>query len=388
MEKAPNALRRHVAVVGKTNAGKSTLFNALTGQDVAIISPVSGTTTDPVTRAMELIPFGPIVLVDTAGLEDKSELGSRRMEKTAKILRRADAAIYVADSSDFSPEEYAKISSKIPHLLVFNREKSGKIREKYETEYPNAIFFENTPRGVEHLRQRLSDLLSSLETEPESIIADLIPGGGTVVFVIPIDSEAPKGRLILPQVQLMRDCLDNGITFHACRETELGSTLANLGHVDLVVTDSQAFKAVADIVPPTIKLTSFSILLARHKGNLRQFLDGTPHVTGLTGKSRILALEGCTHNHTHEDIGRVKIPALLREAIGAEPQFEYFCGYDFPESLENYDLAVMCGSCMLNRREILSRLDALEKANVPCTNYGLLLARLNGIFGRATEVFG
>ena len=389
-DKTPNALRKHVVLVGSTNAGKSTLFNALTGQDSAITSPSPGTTTDPVFKAMELIPYGPIVLTDTAGLGDISGLGTLRMKKTADALRRADAALYVADAASFEPAAYESFAKEeLDHLLVFT--KCDLLAESSLAElasvHPSALFFKSA-EDLDKLRQRLADLLSAKRQPEEApLIAGLVPPNSHVILVMPVDSEAPRGRLILPQVQALRDCLDHGIKATVCRELELESALSDLRRVDLVVTDSQVFGFVAQRVPDEIPLTSFSMLLARQKGNFSQLLDGIEAVSSLDDGARILMLEGCTHNTTHEDIGRVKIPAALRKRTGKRLEFEYFSGYDFPDDLSPYGMAIQCGGCMINRREIASRLSRMAREGLPVTNYGVALAWCAGILERAGKVF-
>ncbi|MFV0399076.1 MAG: [FeFe] hydrogenase H-cluster maturation GTPase HydF [Oscillospiraceae bacterium] len=389
MEKTPNFLRRHVVLVGDTNAGKSTLFNTLTGQENAIVSPTPGTTTDPVSKAMELVPYGPIVLVDTAGMGDESALGAERMRKSRMACRRADAAIYVADATAFDREAYASFQvEKMPHLLVLTKCDLAGEEALYTSkeQYPEALQM-GSGSDVGPLREKLTALLSALAPEEDALLGDLVPPGGTVVLVTPIDSEAPKGRLIMPQVQTLRDCLDHGIKAMVCREFELEEALKSLSHVDLVVTDSQAFAYVEQRVPAEIPLTSFSMLLARQKGNFPQLLAGAKALGSLPEGARILMLEGCTHNSTHEDIGRKKIPALLRKKTGKALEFDYRSGYDFPEDLSCYHMAVQCGSCMINRREIASRLGAMESAGLPVTNYGVLLAWGTGILDRARAIF-
>lgn len=387
MQQTPNALRKHVVLLGDTNAGKSTLFNALTGQESSIVSDRPGTTTDPVRAAMELIPYGPIVLVDTAGLGDESELGARRMEKTTAALRRADAALYVADAGGFDRETYGRFKREgLPHILVFT--KCGMLDADALAcllgESPGAMRFDG---DVSALRECLADLLQSQQPEDESIVGGLVSPGGNVIMVVPVDSEAPKGRLILPQVQTLRDCLDHGIKCLVTRETELESALDQLSSVDLVITDSQVFSQVDALLPREIPLTSFSMLLARQKGNFRQLLDGAASLGSLKDNARVLMLEGCTHNHTHEDIGRVKIPALLQKKTGKTFKFDFFGGYDFPGDLKPYDLAIQCGCCMINKREITSRLERMARENLPVTNYGIVLAWANGILERCREIF-
>ena len=386
MEKTPNAMRRHVVLLGDANAGKSTLFNALTGQDRAIVSPRAGTTTDPVSAAMELIPYGPVVLVDTAGLHDKSELGSKRMKKTEAMRRRADAALYVADVTCFDREAYRRFTlHNLPHILVFTKcDIAGCLAASLAKEFDSAVFFYGDAAPV---REKLVSLLQSLNQESETLLGDLLPSGSNVVMVVPVDSGAPKGRLILPQVQLLRDCLDHGIKCFVTREIELESAMQSLSPVNLVVTDSQAFGYVNRVLPGDIPLTSFSMLLARQKGNFRQLLEGADAIPELPENANILMLEGCTHNHTHEDIGKVKLPALLEKKTGKRLRFDDYSGYDFPESLDKYHMAIQCGCCMLNNREIMSRLEALANKGIPVTNYGIALAWLNGILERCCEIF-
>ena len=384
MEKTPNSLRKHVVIAGATNAGKSTLFNAMTEQKKAIVSEHAGTTTDPVTAAMELIPYGPIVLVDTAGFNDDSELGRKRMEKTKAALRKADAAIYVQDVQNADMSEYEKFKNmSIEHILVFTKYKN---ENELFGQYPQALFWDED-KNIETIRKALVELLQKQQPEDDSIVGDLLPSGSNVVLVVPIDSEVPKGRLILPQIQTLRDCLDNSIKSTVCRETELESVLENQKKTDLVITDSQVFGYVNKIVPSYIPLTSFSMLLARQKGNFPQLCKGTEAISGLKDGDKILMLEGCTHNSTHEDIGRVKIPRLMNKKTGKSFEFSYFSGYDFPSDLSEYSLAVQCGGCMINRREITSRLKIMGDEGLPATNYGILLAWLNGILDRSCEIF-
>ena len=384
MEKTPVALRKHVVLIGKRNAGKSTLFNALTGQNKAIVSSQPGTTTDPVRTAMELIPFGPITLIDTAGLDDEGSLGTKRMQKTHDVCRRADAVLYVAAADDFNQAEYLQFcEEKIPHILIFT--KSDIFHDNTVhllADYSDAIFVKN---DLTELRERLTAILQSQQQEDETLIGHFLPPGSNVVMVIPVDSEAPKGRLILPQVQLLRDCLDHGIKCFVTRESELTSAMNCLTNVALVVTDSQVFEFVNNHIPRAVPLTSFSILLANQKGNFQQLLEGADQIESLPENARILILEGCTHNHNHEDIGRVKIPFLLQKKTGKHFQFDYFTGYDFPGDLDAYDLVIQCGSCMINKKEITSRLDRIREKKIPVTNYGIVLAWCNGILRRCCE---
>ncbi len=387
MEKTPLSMRKHIAILGKTNAGKSTLFNLLLGQDTAIVSEMPGTTTDPVIKAMELIPYGPVALIDTAGFGDETELGQQRMEKTTKVTTRSDLLLYLVKATDTIVPELPK---ERDFLLVFTMcelLESETLLHKMK-EYPDAVFLKNYGKdGLDVLKRKIIELLERQKKEEETLIGDLLPAGSTVILVVPIDSAAPKGRLILPQVQLLRDCLDHDIKAYVTKETTLESALKDLKKVDLVVTDSQIFKVVDAMVPKGIPLTSFSMLLARQKGNFPQYLEGAKQIENLTTGDKVLVLEGCTHNSTHEDIGRVKIPAMIEKKTGAKCEYTYASGYQFPEDLKSYRMALSCGMCMINQQEITSRLKALEDAGVPVVNYGVAIAALNGILDRAKEIF-
>lgn len=392
MEKTPLSMRTHISIFGNTNAGKSSLFNALLGQPLAIVSERSGTTADPVTKALELIPYGPAALTDTAGLGDDSPLGEKRMEKTENILNQTDFAIYAAASDDFDVSAYEEMKlrfekKRIPHMLVFT--KSDIASNSYGKAFPDSVTVSvNDSASIEHLRERLISRLSEIKNDEQSMIGSLLPSGSTVVMVVPIDSEAPKGRLILPQVQLIRDCLDHAMKAVVTRETELEATLSEQRKIDLVVTDSQVFKLVSGIVPEDIPLTSFSMLSANMKCDLRGLIDGAKAVGSLHDGSRILMAEACTHNSSHEDIGRVKIPALLRKYTGKQLEFDYCVGCNFPENLSRYDLVIHCGGCMLNSRNMQTRQEHCAKLRVPMTNYGVVIAFVNGILKRAAEIFG
>ncbi len=386
----PNSMRKHIAIFGNTNVGKSTLFNLLLGQEMAIVSEVSGTTTDPVSKPMELIPYGPVVLIDTAGLGDSSELGAERMKKTQQTLSRTDLILQVADiNAEHMPE---KLYGETPTIFVFTKCDIAYKQTVEETrrKYPNAIFLGDKRKEeaeLERLRQAMIRELEKQERDDDTLIGKLLPRGSRVVLVIPLDSEAPKGRLILPQVQLIRDCLDYEMIPVCTRETTLTETLSAMDRVDLVVTDSQAFHEVGQLVPPEIPLTSFSMLLANQKGNFAQLMAGARKIANLKDGAKILMLEGCTHNSSHEDIGRVKIPAALRKKTGKQLEFVHMTGYDFPENAEDFDLAIQCGMCMINRREVQSRLKKFEEKNIPVSNYGVILAYLSGILDRASQIF-
>lgn len=395
LNSTPSANRTHIAIYGNRNAGKSSLLNAIVGQDIAIVSEVKGTTTDPVSKAMELLPFGPVIFIDTAGLDDDSTLGLLRVDKTKKILQRTDFALLVHALDDFDEASHQEALAyfrkfRIPHLLVFNKTDlvDDTAVNALKALHPEAIFV--STKDMQSIHMLKSELIRQLETAEQDppIIGDFVPYGGTVVMVVPIDSEAPKGRIILPQVQLIRDCLDHGIKAHVVRDTELEEALTELKRVDLVVTDSQAFDRVSKMVPAHIPLTSFSIVFARYKGDLKVFIEGTQAIRNLKDGARILVSESCTHNHSHEDIGRVKIPMLLDKKEQKKFEYVFRMGHDFPEDLETYDLIIHCGSCMLNKKTMLTRIQLAQEAGVPITNYGVVLAYVTDILDRTTSIEG
>ncbi len=387
MEKTPVSLRKHIAIIGKTNAGKSTLFNALLGQDVSIVSEFCGTTTDPVIKTAELIPFGPVAFIDTAGFGDDSELGEKRIKKTDDVLKRADLIIYV---KDVLLDEDSAFEADVPIIEVYTKcdVATDEAISKAEKKNKNAIFLRGyKDKDLAALRGKMVEELKKQECDDETLLGNILNEGSNVVMVIPIDAAAPKGRLILPQVQALRDCLDNGIKATVVKPDKLKEALDELPVVNLVVTDSQAFREVSEIVPREIPLTSFSMLLANQKGDIRQFLEGVKAVSNLEDGDEVLFLEACTHNTTHEDIGRVKIPNLLRKKTGKELKLTYFTGYDFPDDIEKYKLVIHCGACMINKREIQNRLKLFEEKKIPVTNYGVILAYFTGIADRTSEIF-
>ncbi|MBS5937248.1 [FeFe] hydrogenase H-cluster maturation GTPase HydF [Clostridium sp.] len=394
MNSTPNANRKHIAIYGKTNAGKSSLINKLLGQEVSLVSEKEGTTTDPVQKAMELIPVGPVLFIDTAGFNDESDLGEIRTKRTLDILKRTDIAIYVFDILDIDLDEFTKVKRSfkkynIPFITVVNQ--IDKIKEEelelIKEKYKDYIFLSAvTGEGIEKLKENLIRILKE-EDEELPIVGDLLPYDSKVILVVPIDSEAPKGRLILPQVQCIRDCLDHGIKSYVVRDTELKSALEDINNVDLVITDSQAFREVDKIVPKEIKLTSFSMLFARQKGDFEEFIRGAFKIKYLNKDSKILIAESCTHNVSHEDIGRVKIPKLINKFVGAELTYDYSIFHDFPEDIDRYDLIIHCGACMINRKTVINRVNTCKEKNVPITNYGIVLAYLNGILERSLSLF-
>ena len=394
MNTTPNANRKHIGIYGNTNSGKSSLMNKILGQDISLVSNVEGTTTDPVQKAMELIPFGPVLLIDTAGLEDKSQLGEIRVKKSFEYLKRLDFAIYVVDGKNLDVDTYKKWKREankynIKHMVVVNKldRLSDDERSNINNIFDKPLFI--SAKNNENIDKLKDELIKSLEQDEEDkpIVGDLLPYGSNVVLVVPIDSEAPKGRIILPQVQVIRDCLDHGIKTYVVRDTELEDALKDIKNIDLVITDSQAFKEVDKIVPKEINLTSFSILFARQKGELGDFLEGANKLKNLKPGNKILICESCTHNVSHEDIGRVKIPRMLTKIAGGELNLEYKVGYDFNEDVEKYDMVIHCGACMVNRKSVINKINLCKEKNVPITNYGLVIAYFTGILDRSVEIF-
>lgn len=394
MNTTPNANRKHIGIYGNTNSGKSSLMNKILGQDISLVSNVEGTTTDPVQKAMELIPFGPVLLIDTAGLEDKTELGEIRVKKSFEFLKRLDFAIYVVDGKNLDIDTYKKWKREankynINYIVVVNkldRLNNDEINN-INNIFDNPLFI--SAKKNENIDKLKDELIKYLEQDEEDkpIVGDLLSYGSNVVLVVPIDSEAPKGRIILPQVQVIRDCLDHGIKTYVVRDTELEEALKEIKNVDLVITDSQAFKEVDKIVPKEINLTSFSILFARQKGDLNDFLEGANKLKDLKPGDKILICESCTHNISHEDIGRVKIPRMLNKIASGGLNLEYKVGYDFDEDVEKYDMVIHCGACMVNRKSVINKINLCKEKNVPITNYGLVIAYFTGILDRSIEIF-
>jgi len=394
MNTTPNSNRITITLYGKRNAGKSSLLNSITGQEVSIVSEVKGTTTDPVKKAMELIPVGPVLFIDTAGIDDEGALGSLRIKRSLEVGRRTNLAIYVMDITDLDEDVFNDMKKhfmkyNIPYILVINKidKVSSDYIEEIKNTYKDAIFVSSLMgTNIDLLKEELINRIKVLIEDPP-LVGDLIPYNGKVILVIPIDKEAPKGRLILPQVQVIRDLLDHGVKTYVVRDTELESALKDIDDVDLVITDSQIFKKVDQIVPQNINITSFSILFARQKGDLDEYINGTKVIEALPDGANILIAENCTHNVSHVDIGRVKIPNLLEKKTGKKFNFHFKIGYDFTEDLRYYSLVIHCGGCMVNRKEILNRIKICKEQKVPITNYGVLLAYLNGILDRATNIF-
>ncbi len=387
----PSANRIHIGIFGRRNAGKSSIVNAITGQDLSIVSDVRGTTTDPVLKSMELLPLGPVVIIDTPGLDDEGELGALRIRKACQALNKTDIAVLVVDGTVGMTAEDLEILEKIkekeiPYVIAWNK-----------TDLPEALPCpdEENILGVstaskEHIHE-LKEKIAAIapkEGTDKKIVGDLVSPGDFVVLVVPVDSAAPKGRLILPQQQTIRDLLDTGAVSVVVKETELKDTLDRLGLTPaLVVTDSQAFEQVAADVPKEIPLTSFSILFARYKGNLQTLAEGAAALDSLEDNDIVLVSEGCTHHRQCEDIGTVKLPRWILNHTGKHILFEFTSGTEFPADLSPYKLIVHCGGCMLNEREMKYRLRCAKDQGIPITNYGTAIAHMKGILPRSMEIF-
>ncbi len=381
-----SAERVHIGFFGMRNAGKSSVVNAVTGQALSVVSPVKGTTTDPVKKAMELLPLGPVVIVDTPGLDDEGELGALRVKKAREVLGTIDIAVLVVDAARGKTEEDIALiaafrEKKLPYAVALNKCDLLPVRPAPEEDalYVSAI----TGEGIAALKERLGAFAKDIANK-KTILAGLISPGQTAVLVIPIDASAPKGRIILPQQQVLRELLDLG-AFALCAQPEgLAAALEGLKKPPrLVITDSQAFGRVANIVPESVPLTSFSILFARYKGELRQLLAGAETLKHLRTGDKVLISEGCTHHRQCGDIGTVKLPAWIREYTGAQPSFAFTSGGEFPEDLSPYRLVIHCGGCMLTETQMKARLAAAAAANVPALNYGMAIAAMHGILDRA-----
>ncbi len=395
----PKANRLHIGIFGKRNAGKSSLINSLVNQDISIVSEVAGTTTDPVEKTMEFLPLGPVVFIDTAGVDDKGALGEQRIEKTKKIFDRTDIAIIICDSEGWDDYEIALYKEfelrNIPVLAIVNKQDQRKICKNKLDEIKKYIkepLLTSLIEGREVIYRLKTQLVNICPDEfitPPSILGDIVSQGDTVVLVIPVDKEAPKGRLILPQVQVLRDLLDNRCKAFVTQESELKESIAELkSKPKIVITDSQAFEKVWKDVPQDISLTSFSIVFARMKGDLKEFYNGAKQIEHLKDKDKILICESCSHHQIEDDIARVKIPKWLKKKSGKELEFVYHSGHDFPENLDDYALLIHCGACMTNKREVLSRIMKCKQANLPVTNYGIAIAHCLGILERAVKPFG
>lgn len=395
--KTLKSMRLHIGIFGKTNVGKSAFLNKITNQDTSIVSDIAGTTTDVVEKSMELLPIGPVNFLDTAGIDDDTTLGEKRIEKTKKIINRTDIAVIICDYNGIDNYEKDLIKEfnllQIPYLIVINKNDIREIEPNKLNEIAELtdnIIVTSTLSDkdlIYKFKDKLVKLLPEDFVNTPKIAGDLIPAKSTVILVIPIDKEAPKGRIILPQVQTLRDLLDSDCMSYVVKETELKDALDNLKTPpSLVITDSQAFKTVSEIVPENIPLTSFSILFARLKGDLSAFKQGAEAIESLKDGDKVLILESCTHHAIEDDIGRVKIPNLLKKRTGKNLIIENYAGHDFPD-ISNYKLIIHCGACMTNRREILSRILKANEAGIPITNYGITISYCLGILPRAIKIF-
>ena len=395
--RSPKSFRLHIGIFGKRNTGKSSILNALTNQEVSIVSEIAGTTTDPVEKPMELLPLGPVLFIDTAGIDDIGDLGEKRISKTFAVFDRTDLGVVVTNFNDWDNFEQKIIDEftdrEIPYIVVFNKtdlfEEDIRLTTKLNTA---KIRFVKTSAingtGFIELRKLLLDSAPPDYIDRPSILADLVGPGEAAVLVVPIDKEAPKGRLILPQVQSIRDLLDNDSFTVVVKERELREALSRLNKPPkLVVTDSQAFLKVSADTPPEIPLTSFSILFARFQGDLNEMVRGAMAIDNLKTGDKVLIAEACSHHPIGEDIGTVKIPRWLTQYVGGKLQIDNIRGHDFPENISDYKIIIHCGACMWNRREMLSRIMRAKEANVPITNYGLTIAYSLGIFERALQPF-
>lgn len=386
LNNTPNSERIHIGFFGRRNAGKSSVVNAVTNQQMSVVSNILGTTTDPVTKAMELLPLGPVLIIDTPGFDDNSELGEQRIARTKEILRRTDIAVLVVDSTIGKQDtdyELIKIfkERRVPYIVAYN--KSDLTGEQLYSD--GLAVSARKMTNIYKLKEAIAKLVKL--DAPATLCGDLINKGDLVVLVIPIDSSAPKGRIILPQQQVLRDVLDKGATAVCVQDTELESTLTKLSQKpSLVITDSQAFESVSKIVPENIMLTSFSILMARYKGFLKTAVKGAKMLDELENGDKILIAEGCTHHRQCEDIGTVKLPKWIRGYTGKELEFETSSGNSFPQDITAYKLIVHCGGCMLNEREMQSRRELADLNGVPFTNYGTVIAYMNGILKRSLAV--
>jgi len=395
LSQTPSAERPHIALLGRRNVGKSSLINALAGQRVALVSEVPGTTTDPVSKAMEIAPIGPVVLVDTAGLDDQGYLGGLRVDRTKQVLATADLGLLVLEAGQsLGPHEEEALALlrqfEVPVIAVVNKidlgDPSSLVAELERRGVPVYLVSSITGQGIVELRQSLHRHLVTEQGPP--LVADLIEAKDLVVLVVPLDLGAPKGRLILPQVQVLRECLDQEAVAVVVKETELTLALQSLRRKPkLVVTDSQVVMKVAADVPSDIRLTTFSILYARYKGDLPTFVRGLKAVESLRPGDKILIAEACTHHPSPDDIGRVKIPNWLRARVGGDLRIEMAVGKDFPADLQSYRLVVHCGGCMVTRKTVRSRLRQVAEAGVPVVNYGVLISYLHGVLPRALEPF-
>ena len=393
MQQTPKGLRLQIALLGRVNAGKSSFLNLVTGQDISITSEIAGTTTDVVEKAQELLPIGPVLWLDAAGFGDDTKLSDKRIEKTIKVLDRADVAVLVCEGDKIGKIERKIIeqieAKKIPLIVVFNKADIRKVKNPEGAIVVNSLDKSSRDKVLNELKAALIKVCPEDMLNPPALLGDLAPEHGTVVMIVPIDYEAPKGRIILPQVQAIRDCLDYNQTVIVVKENDYAATLQNLKKApDLVVCDSQVVNKMVAETPKEIKCTTFSVLMARLKGDLDKLTQGAAAIWNLVDGDRVLIAESCTHHAMKDDIGTVKIPNLLKLKTGKDLIIDHVSGCDFPYNLDKYNLVIQCGGCMQNRREILSRINKCEQVNVPITNYGICISELQGVLARVLEPFG
>ncbi len=383
-----SAERPHIAFFGRRNAGKSSVVNAVTNQKISVVSDTLGTTTDPVKKAMELLPLGPVVIIDTPGFDDVGALGALRVERTREVLRKTDIAVLVVDGTlGMTEADNALVAEfrerRLPYLVVYNK---VDLLDVIPAAQPQEIYVSAiNGTGIDALKEKLAHIVRD-EKKEKYIVADLVEAGDTVILVIPIDDAAPKGRIILPQQQTLRELLDHHCSVICCQPEELSATIAGLQKKPaLVITDSQAFGKVAKLTPEEIPMTSFSVLFARYKGDLDNLIAGAKALSSLKENDCVLISEGCTHRRQCGDIGTVKLPAWIEAFAGVKPRFEFTSGGSFPDDLSDYRVVVHCGGCMLNEKEMQYRQKAAQQAGVPMVNYGIAIAKMNGILDRALE---
>lgn len=398
MSKGKDA-KPHIGIFGRRNNGKSSLINALAGQEIAIVSDYAGTTTDPVKKSMEITGLGPVILIDTAGIDDVGELGEKRIAKTKEALKTVDLAILVITNNTFGEEETKLISSfsdlAVPYFIIHNKSDisilNADLKEKIENEFKSIVidFSVINPKNKELITQSILKIMPESAYRSQSLIGDLISYGDTVLLITPIDIEAPEGRLILPQVQVIRDILDNDGIAVVCKEREVDSYIRRMEpKPKLVITDSQVFLKADASVPKDIPLTSFSIILARQKGDFENYIKGTPHLSKLKDGDRVLILESCTHHVSCDDIGRVKIPRWLTNFIGKNIEYEIVTGLSkLPRDIHEYAMVIQCGGCVLTRKQVINRLKPAVDAGIPVTNYGMAISYVHGIYDRAIAPF-
>lgn len=393
LQDTPRAERLHIGLFGKRNSGKSALLNALTNQEVAVVSSVAGTTTDPVYKSMELHGIGPCVFIDTAGFDDEGKLGNLRIEQTLRAVERTDIALMICTDSNIEQEmqwSNRLKDKKIPIIWILNKSdilenaEAEMIAIEQKTGQVPLLVSGRLKQGIESIRRNIQDKMPD-ENQQTSILGKLVKSGDVVMLVMPQDIQAPKGRLILPQVQTIRELLDRKCIVMSCTTDKLTETLQALANPpQLIITDSQVFKTVYEKKPEATKLTSFSVLFARYKGDIDYFIQGANTIEQLTESSKVLIAEACTHAPLKEDIGRVKIPRLLRTRIGSGLQIDIVSGTDFPQDLSGYDLIIHCGACMFNRKYVLNRVNSAKEQHIPMTNYGVTIAYLAGILDKIT----